>query len=54
VTLIGELADKFRVKNVGKRLVAWMVTNCGTQSEREQIVEILKKKVQVRIFVNFV
>jgi hypothetical protein len=54
VTLIQELGLEFRSKNSKKRLVAWMVTNCNTPSEREKIVQRLKSKVQVSnaIFFN--
>jgi hypothetical protein len=50
VPLINALAKELEVKNRGKILAAWMVSNCDvTHSQREVIVEELKKYMEVFI-----
>jgi hypothetical protein len=49
--MIREIIDEMReTKNVSETLIAWMVTNCGAQSERGNFVEELQKFIKVDIY----
>jgi len=42
--------QKYKYAHPKKKLVAWIVSNCNTHSNREDYVELLKKHIQVDTF----
>jgi hypothetical protein len=50
VSAISSLAEAMKTRDTSGHLISWMVSNCGTHSERESFVEQLQQFVAVDVY----